>query len=159
MLKKLKQWLSPESENPYPSDFTNKILSQSKELGWQISINSETSASINFDMGEDRSQLVFMFLMGEIANQPIVQISSPAAKLEDISDKMDQDFMNELLRLNSQAINFGWSIETIEGEGDYLLAASDQLLNTMDVGELRMATYAVASAADEMENKFGLDRF
>jgi len=159
MLNKLKKWLSNDSENPFPCDFTNKVLEYSNELGWQISINSEISTSISFDMGEGRSQLVLIFLSGEIAEQPIIQVSSPAAKLEDISDKMDQDFMNELLRLNSQTVNYGWAVETIEDDGDYLIAASDQMLNTMDVGELRSAVYAVAHAADEMEEKFGLDRF
>jgi len=159
MLKKLKKWLSDDSENPFPNDFTNKILEHSKELGWQLSINSETSIAISFDMGEGRSQLVLIFLTGEIAEQKIIQVSSPAAKLEDISDKMDQDFMNELLRLNAQAMNYGWSIETIEDDGDYLIAASDQILSTIDVGELRAAVYAVAYAADTMEDKFGLDRF
>jgi len=85
--------------------------------------------------------------------------NSPAAKLEDISDKLDQDLMNELLRLNAQATNYGWAIETIDDDGDYLIAASDQMLSTMDLGELRSAVYAVAFAADEMEEKFGLDRF
>ena len=159
MLNKLKKWLSSGAENPFPSDFTNKILEYGNELGWQLSVNSETSISISFDMGEGRSQLVLIFLTGEIAEQPIVQISSPAANLEDIGDKMDQEFMNDLLRLNAQAANYGWAIETIEGEGDYLIAASDQILSTIDVGELRSSVYAVAFAADQMEETFGLDRF
>jgi len=159
MLKKLKKWLSSEEENPFPNDFTNKMLKYAKELDWQLSINSETSISISFDMGEGRSQLVLIFLTGEIADQKIIQVSSPAAKLEDIGDKMDQEFMNELLRLNAASVNYGWAIETIEGEGDYLIAASDQILSTIDVGELRAAVYFVAFAADQMEEKFGLDRF
>lgn len=159
MLGKLKKWLSPESENPFPNDFTNKILKYSKELEWGISINSETNVALSFDMGEDRSQLVMIFLAGEIAGQQVIQVSSPAANLADIADKVDQDFLNELLVLNSQASNFGWAIEEIEDDGDYLVATSDQLLNTMDVGELRAAVGAVACSADEMEAKFGLDKF
>ena len=159
MLGKLKKWLSAESENPFPNDFTNKILGYSKELGWNVAINSETQIVLSFDMGEGRDQIVMIFLAGEIAGQQVIQISSPAAKLEDIEDKLNQDFYNELLQLNAQASNYGWAIETIEGEGDYLIASSDQLLSTFDVGELRSSVAAVAYSADTMEAKFGLDKF
>lgn len=158
MLAKLKKWFSAEDENPYPNPFTNKILEYSKELGWNISINSDTNVSLGFELGEGRSQLVILFLAGEIAEQPIIQISSPAANLKDIEDKLDQDFMNELLRLNANTPNYGWALESID-EGEYLIASSDQMLNTMDLGELRAAVYAVTSAADEMEARFGLDNY
>lgn len=159
MFAKLKKLFSKNTDNPYPCPFTEKIALYSKELDWGITINSEHNISMVFDMGEGRSQRVFMFLAGEVGGAPIVEITSPAADIKELGDKLDQDLMNELLKLNSKALNYGWTIETIDAESEYLCATSDQLLNSMDIGELQVAVYAVAGAADEMETRFGLDNF
>ena len=159
MLTKLKKLFSKQSYNPHPCPFTEKIALYCKELDWGITIDSERSISMVFDMGEGRSQRVFMFLAGEVAGAPVVEITSPAAEVKDLGDKLDQDLMNELLHLNSKALNYGWTIETINADSDYLCATSDQLLDSMDIGELEVAVYAVAGAADEMESRFGLDNF
>ena len=159
MLKVIKKWLSGEDENQFPSPFTNKILQYCNALDWNVSIHSEMHITVGFSFDDDRTQLVHISHTGQIAEQEILQISSAVAKLDDIEDQLDQDFFNELLKLNALAPNYSWAIETIDEEVEYLVASSDQVLDTLDVNELAVAVYIVASAADEMESRFGLDNY
>jgi len=159
-LSKLIKFFTSEDDNEFSCPFTDKVVKYGKELEWNsIEAHSETHITAGFSLEEDRTQVVHIFHTGEIAEQPLIQISSPVASLKEIGDKMDKDFMNELLTLNAGAPNYKWAIETIGEDEDYLIASSDQLLNTMDLGEFATAVYAVASAADKMESRFGLDNY
>ncbi|TQV70179.1 hypothetical protein FKG94_21910 [Exilibacterium tricleocarpae] len=156
----IKGWIADGelSLNPYPTPFTKKILALSTELDWKINILSEDNIVINFGLDEERSQLVFVFLAGTIADTHIVQVSSPAAKLSDIEGGISQELGNELLEDNARATNFGWAIATSK-DSDLLVATADLALETIDVEELRAAVLNVAIVADKMEERFGLDNF
>ena len=45
------------------------------------------------------------------------------------------------------------------GEDEFLGALTTQIADTMDPEEFRLATWCIASMADEMEKKMGVDTF
>jgi len=143
--------------NPFPSDFTEKILAISTQLGWKINIKSENYISMLFALDDDRDQLVHLFSI-EAAGQAALQVSSPAVSVEDIPQDSRRNLFNEMLGRNSRATNFAWAI-TKTKEREILIANYELLLNTLDVDELASCVWNIANVADEMESRFGQDKF
>lgn len=144
--------------NDHPSPFTEKVLSYAIELDWKISIESENHIVIGFTMDNDRTQMVHLVVVGEMTSGPVIQVSSPALKVTGNEEVFSKEFCAELLERNYSAPGYGWSIETV-GEDEYLVAMAEYMLDTMDIGEMATAVYAISSGADAMEERFGIDEY
>jgi hypothetical protein len=123
-----------------------------------IEAQSEEVATISFNMGEGRSQTVWVSPMGDDpAGNTLIAVSSPALKMPG-GQQLGQKTANDLLREKSGIFHGAWCIQTV-GDDEYLVCQDTQIAQTLDANELSASVHAVAWMADEMEKKLNVDNF
>ena len=144
------------------AQFLETMKSHIEKLGWEsVDQVSEQTLRMGFDMGEGRTQMVFMThypVEGEDRSDAI-EISSAVVKMDGFPDgKLGKAMAEKLLRENSTMAFANWAIEETS-DGPYLVAMSGWLLDDLDPEELDMAVHIVAAVADKMEASLGVDNF
>jgi len=147
--------------NPYPSSFTDKIITYCDQIGWKYEVTSEGSVKMLFIEDDDRSQMVFFNSQQSAKGTEVVCVSSPVVRLSTIHESgIDQKALfNELLEQNGRSTNYRWAFTPFGEDDELLIACVDLLLETMDEREMGAAVSAVSSVADQMESRFGVDEF
>lgn len=115
--------------------------------------------AMGFDLGEGRSQMVFVEDTSRGNEHPVVTIFSPCLVLrKGMFGGVSKKMALELLRAN-EVIHFA-RYGIIESESQSMIVASiDHLLDNLDPQEFEAAVYSVAFAADSYERRFGKDVF
>ena len=116
--------------------------------------------AMGFDMGEGRSQRVFVRPSGVSPDgKEVVTILSPARSLtKGMFAGLSRQEAIDLLKLNENMYFARFGIW--ETEREILIVASiDAILESLDAGEFESLARAVTFAADGYEAKFGGDSF
>ena len=108
---------------------------------YNVSKDSGEMITLLFDMGNGRSQLVFVGLL-DIGEYSSIRLSSPFAKWSNVSAE-------RALRATEST---GVGICSI---GDYLATTHSQLLATVDEAEIDWPLAYVTSTADKLEQQLG----
>jgi len=119
----------------------------------------EVRLVLGFDMGEGRSQRVYVRDTSRSQEHPVVTIFSPCLVVKKgLFRGISKNQAMELLRAN-EAIHFArygvYETETYS----MVVASIDHLLDKLDPDEFEASVLSVAHAADSYEKKLGKDDF
>jgi hypothetical protein len=147
-----------ESQTPQQMSFSDFIRNVAARAGMTVRVSSPEQVIVPFDMGDGRSQNVFVRLLGKTnEGHFIVGMFSPALKLP-AGQPLGQKTANDLLRRNGTLPHGNWAIVTIDNE-DYLGMFDTHIAATMQPEEFRSSAYTLSRVADDMEKQLGSDSF
>jgi len=132
--------------------FSDYVRAVAARAGLRVQQQSDFEVTADFDMGDKRTQRVWIGLVGEDSEgNLIISISSPAHRMRP-GQKLSLEFANQLLCENASLAHGAWAIRKTK-EYDYLVMFDTQIVGSMDPEELRASVVAVAARADQMEKK------
>lgn len=147
------------STDKHLEDFKRIINQHCQALEWHIHQRSDTQFSLDFDMGEGRSQQVQMFLQVSGSDRALVEVSSAVMNLKGLPEqKLGQEMALRLLRENATRPFGNWALDK-NGDDTHLVATSRWLLDELDKEELQLSTLVVSAMADAMEAQMGVDHY
>jgi hypothetical protein len=143
---------------------TLKVLEKVGEIATLAGINGELDDErmhyvMGFDLGEGRSQGVYVRDTSKDGDTPIITVFSPCLVVKKgLFSGISKEMAIDLLRRNEDVhfARFGiW-----DSDKEHMVVASiDHLLETLDPEEFEASVYHVAMAADLYEREHGRDEF
>jgi thiamine monophosphate kinase len=126
-----------------------KIKQALDKAGLKYTVDKDGDFKMVFDVGEERSQVVFvMSATEELGGVPIVEVWSPAYKGSEISDAV----LLQLLSDGNRRKIGGWEISASQGQIFAIFKAKIPL-PALSPQFLRSVAGGVAAVADEIEGK------
>ena len=137
------------------ADFVRNIAARASMT---VRVVNPEQVIVPFDMGDGRSQNVFVRLLGKTGEGHfIVGMFSPSLKLAS-GQPLGQKTANDLLRRNGTLPHGNWAIVTIDNE-DYLGMFDTHIASSMDPEEFKSSAFTLSRVADDMEKQLGSDSF
>lgn len=114
---------------------------------------------IGFDMGEGRSQQVFIRSVGNWAGHDVIEFQAPCRRLrKGFMQGLGKNEALDLLRRNAKMLFGHFSLYTFDDE-ELLFVCSPQIVDTMEVEEFTAHVRACCLTADAYEKECGSDEF
>lgn len=134
------------------------LTQMADKSGLKIEDQGPENVTVLFDMGEGRSQRVWVRALGtDAGDNLIVGFFSPVLQVPQ-GEMIGQKAANELLRENATLAHGAWAIQKTK-DGEYLVAFDTQIAQTMDPKEFEASVRAMAAVADLKEKDLGHDLF
>mgnify|MGYP005836847323 CR=1 FL=1 len=143
---------------PLGMSFADFLTQIAGKTGLKVRTISPSAVVVPFDMGEGRTQYVWVRAVGtDGRGNLLVGIYSPALKMPE-GQLLSREAANELLRENINLAHGSWAIQKME-DGEYLVMFDTQIAQTMDPEEFAASVRGLAAAADAKEKSLGSDAF
>ncbi|MCD4751404.1 MAG: hypothetical protein K8R59_18710 [Thermoanaerobaculales bacterium] len=137
--------------------FAELVENIANRAGLKIIKRNPGMVTCQMGFGDGRSQQVFLHPAGDLANHPVVNISTLVRELP--SSPMPSDVADGLLRAN-QDFKMGAFGILNEGGKRFLVFAHNMILDRLEPDEMALVIAVLAKTGDEWEAKLGgSDRF
>jgi hypothetical protein len=147
-----------EQTAPQGASFSDFVRNIAARASMTVRVVNPEQVIVPFDMGDGRSQNVFVRLLGKTGEGHfIVGMFSPTLKLAS-GQPLGQKTANDLLRRNGTLPHGNWAIVTIDNE-DYLGMFDTHIASTLDPEEFKSSAFTLSRVADDMEKQLGSDSF
>jgi len=115
--------------------------------------------AVPMDMGDGRSQVVFIAHIGELGGLDVVEFRAPCQRLKKgFLNGLGKNDAIDLLRRNARLLVGHFSLYSFENE-ELLMVCSPQIVDTMEVEEFNAHIRACCAIADAYEKEHGVDEF
>ena len=141
-------------------DILEKVEEIATLAGFKAKIDEDdVRLVLGFDMGEGRSQLVYIRDTSRSQEHPVITIFSPCLVVKKgLFRGISKSTAMDLLRTN-EAIHFARYGLYETSTYSMVVASIDHLLDKLDAEEFEASVLSVAHAADSYEKKLGKDDF